>query len=159
MDEAELTKLTVAELKAILNEQGLPVSGKKSDLIERLSISTAPPMQETTLAPPMMVVEEDVVVFDEPITLMARMKTPLYGSINMGMAIAIGLAALMVSAVLIVQPAWLGFEPDYDYELIDFDANQAQMYAENLVALGHPDWEGRMSGTRRRSKRCPIHHL
>lgn len=146
MDEAKLSKLTVAELKGILSEQGLPVSGKKADLIERLSISTSPPVQETSPTS-MMVVEEDVVVFDEPMTLMHRMKEPLYGPINMGMAIAIGLAALMVSAVLIVQPAWLGFEPDYDYELIDFDASQAQAYAENLVALGHPDWEGRMSGT------------
>ena len=146
MDEAKLSKLTVAELKGILSEQGLPVSGKKADLIERLSISTSSPVQETSPAS-MMVVEEDVVVFDEPMTLMHRMKEPLYGPINMGMAIAIGLAALMVSAVLIVQPAWLGFEPDYDYELIDFDASQAQAYAENLVALGHPDWEGRMSGT------------
>ena len=29
--------LTVAQLKALLKEQGLPVSGKKADLIERLS--------------------------------------------------------------------------------------------------------------------------
>ena len=29
--------MTVAELKALLKEQGLPVSGKKADLIERLS--------------------------------------------------------------------------------------------------------------------------
>ena len=31
--------MTVAELKALLKEQGLPVSGKKADLIERLSQS------------------------------------------------------------------------------------------------------------------------
>jgi hypothetical protein len=29
--------MTVAELKELLREAGLPVSGKKSDLIERLS--------------------------------------------------------------------------------------------------------------------------
>ena len=29
--------MTVAELKVLLKEQGLPVSGKKADLIERLS--------------------------------------------------------------------------------------------------------------------------
>ena len=29
--------MTVAELKVLLREQGLPVSGKKSELIERLS--------------------------------------------------------------------------------------------------------------------------
>ena len=29
--------MTVAELKELLKEQGLPVSGKKADLIERLA--------------------------------------------------------------------------------------------------------------------------
>ena len=33
------------------------------------------------------------------------------------------------------------------YEIIEFDSSQTQTYAEELVALGHPDWEGRMSGT------------
>lgn len=39
-DEAEdLSKLSVAELKERLKAAGLPVSGKKADLIERLSAS------------------------------------------------------------------------------------------------------------------------
>lgn len=33
----DYTSMTVAELKVLLKEQGLPVSGKKSELIERLS--------------------------------------------------------------------------------------------------------------------------
>jgi hypothetical protein len=65
----------------------------------------------------------------------------------MGAAIAIGLAVLMISAVLVVQPAWLGFEENYEYDLIEFDQNQALTFAQNLVEFGHPDWEGRMSGT------------
>jgi len=36
----EYGDMTVAELKALLKEQGLPVSGKKADLIERLSQAT-----------------------------------------------------------------------------------------------------------------------
>ena len=32
-------KMTVAELKVLLKEAGLPISGKKADLIERLSAS------------------------------------------------------------------------------------------------------------------------
>tara|TARA_B100000900_G_scaffold416032_1_gene448621 strand:+ start:11209 stop:11874 length:666 start_codon:yes stop_codon:yes gene_type:complete len=36
----EYGNMTVAELKALLKEQGLPVSGKKADLIERLSQAT-----------------------------------------------------------------------------------------------------------------------
>ncbi len=40
---------------------------------------------------------------------------------------------------------WIRGEPDY--QLIDFDAEQARMYAQALVELGHPEWEGRLSGT------------
>ncbi|MDE0857437.1 MAG: M28 family peptidase [Candidatus Poseidoniaceae archaeon] len=148
MDEASLSAHTVAELKVMLVEQGLPVSGKKSELIERLESTPKEDIwQQTNPLPTTMELEESLTAFDEPTTLMMRMQQPVYGPINMAMAIAIGLAALMVSAVLVVQPAWLGFETDYEYELIDFDQNQAQTFAQNLVDLGHPDWEGRMSGT------------
>ena len=41
----------------------------------------------------------------------------------------------------------MGFGEDYEYDLMDYDPIQTETYAENLVALGHPDWEGRMSGT------------
>ena len=43
--------MTVAELKVMLKERGLPVSGKKSDLIERLSQSPEEdlnPVEEAT---------------------------------------------------------------------------------------------------------------
>ena len=43
-----------------------------------------------------MAVEEDAVLFDEPVTFKARMQRQLYGPINMGAAIAIGLAVLMI---------------------------------------------------------------
>ena len=48
--------LTVAQLKALLKEQGLPVSGKKADLIERLSGA-----QEESTEPD----EEDTPVLEE----------------------------------------------------------------------------------------------
>ena len=35
-EETDYSKMTVAELKEVLKEKGLPVSGKKADLIERL---------------------------------------------------------------------------------------------------------------------------
>jgi hypothetical protein len=40
---------------------------------------------------------------------------------------------------------WIQGEPDY--RLIEFDAAQSRAYAQALVDLGHPDWEGRLSGT------------
>jgi len=149
MDEASLSGKTVAELKAMLSEKGLAVSGRKADLVARL-LQSKPSIWDDVEAPSETVtlaVEEDVVLLEEPVTFKSRMQRQVYGPINMGAAIAIGLAVLMISAVLVVQPAWLGFEEDYEYKLIEFDQNQALTYAENLVELGHPDWEGRMSGT------------
>ena len=60
---------------------------------------------------------------------------------------AIGVVVLMVTAVFVFRPTWLGFAPNYEYDLIDYDAAQTRAFAEDLVALGHPEWEGRMSGT------------
>ncbi len=40
--------MTVAELKDLLRDRGLPVSGKKADLIARLSDSEQPPEEEAT---------------------------------------------------------------------------------------------------------------
>ena len=64
---------------------------------------------------------------------------------------------LIVSALIIVGGSggailygddiieWIQGEPDY--RLIEFDAAQSRAYAQSLVDLGHPDWEGRLSGT------------
>ena len=49
----EYESMTVAQLKELLKEQGLPVSGKKADLIERLAGAAeeeAPPVEETETA-------------------------------------------------------------------------------------------------------------
>lgn len=142
MDEASLSAKTVAELKVMLGEQSLPVSGKKSDLVSRLLAQS--PSKETIKT---VSFDEDRLPPAQSIDFMSRMKTPIYGPVNMGVAIAIGLALLMISATLVIQPAWLGFGEEYEYQLVDFDPVQTESYAENLVALGHPDWEGRMSGT------------
>ena len=54
----DYTSMTVAELKVLLKEQGLPVSGKKSELIERLSAVDEPmPENDDLESPP---VEESV---------------------------------------------------------------------------------------------------
>ena len=50
--------LTVAELKELLRERGLPVSGKKADLIARLSESDAP-TEEAPEEPPQEESQED----------------------------------------------------------------------------------------------------
>ena len=138
MDESQLSQRSVAELKELLRTQGLPVSGTKAVLLERLTAAD----EENSLS-----LEDDDAII-EPITFQQRMRTPVYGPVNLGALIAVFLAVIMVTAtILVFKPTWLGFEREYDYELIDFDQTQARTFAQELVDLGHPVWEGRMSGT------------
>ena len=155
MDESTLSKNSVAQLKEMLRTNGLPVSGNKSALIGRLMESkgkdevwdelsdVTPSSEQGNIAN--LSLEEDT---EAPLTFKQRMSTTIFGPINLGALIAIGMALIMVTAtILIVKPAWLGFERDYDYELIDFDQTVTRNFAQELVDLGHPEWEGRMSGT------------
>ena len=155
MDESGLSGNSVAELKEMLRSQGLPVSGNKSLLIQRLMAarpSKSGVWDEVSDAsksnkPVHMSLEQDSGL-ESPLTFKQRMSTTVYGPLNLGGLIAIGLALIMVTAtIFVIQPAWLGFERDYDYELIEFDQDQARNFAQDLVDLGHPEWEGRMSGT------------
>jgi large subunit ribosomal protein L32e len=52
-------KMTVAELKVLLKEAGLPVSGKKAELIARLSDAGEEPAEEEVITEEEAVVEED----------------------------------------------------------------------------------------------------
>ena len=140
MSQSDYNNMLVAELKQELENFGLPTSGKKSDLIERLMSHSKEPV--------MISIEADLIEDDSRYeAIFAKMKTQIVGPLNLGAVIAIGLSLLMISSVLVLKPDWLGFGEDYDYQLIDFDQSQTKIYAEELVALGHPDWEGRMSGT------------
>ncbi|MEC8243005.1 MAG: M28 family peptidase [Candidatus Thermoplasmatota archaeon] len=132
--------MLVAELKTQCEQLGLPTSGKKATLIERLEQSQNEPL--------MISIEADLVETENRYEyIFSRMKTQIIGPLNLGAIIAIGLSMLMISSVLVLQPSWLGFGDDFDYQLIDFEAEQTRTYAEDLVELGHPEWEGRMSGT------------
>ena len=141
MTQEDIDSMLVNELKLELSKLGAPTSGKKAELVERL--------KNLRTEPKMISIEADLVEEEESryANLFNKMKTPVYGPLNLGAIIAIGLSLLMISSVLILKPSWLGFGDDYEYELIDFDISQAKTYAEELVALGHPEWEGRMSGT------------
>lgn len=140
MSQLDYNNMLVAELKQELESLSLPTSGKKSELIERLVTHSKEPL--------MISIEADLIDEESRYDMIiSRMKTQVIGPLNIGAVIAILLSILMISTVLIIQPSWLGFGDDYDYELIDFEQSQTRIYAEELVALGHPDWEGRMSGT------------
>ena len=140
MTSPDYDAMLVAELRQRLALAGLPTSGRKVELIERLRYNEQEPR--------MISIEADLVEEDNSTkAFITKMKKQIIGPLNLGGVIAIGLSLLMISSVLILQPTWLGFGGDYDYEIIEFDSSQTKTYAEELVALGHPDWEGRMSGT------------
>ncbi|MDP7002894.1 MAG: M28 family peptidase [Candidatus Thalassarchaeaceae archaeon] len=135
---------TVGELKQELHSRGLPVSGKKAELVQRL----------VEVDGVDSVIEAEVVsVGGEPASSGAL--SILQSPIERIRALPIG--TLVVSGILILGATgggilygddiveWIQGEPDY--VLIDFDANQTRSYAQGLVDLGHPQWEGRLSGT------------
>ena len=135
----DLESKTVAELKDMLREQELTVSGTKAQLIERLEGNSA---DGTVLS------LEDETKLDDAV--LVGENVPWWRSTNVltpQALMAIGVVVLMITAVFVIRPSWLGFTPSYEYELIDYDAAQTRTFAEELVAFGHPDWEGRMSGT------------
>ena len=61
--------------------------------------------------------------------------------------IATGLAVLVLTAGTVVFYDSIFGEEVPDYTLIDFDPSVARAFAQGLVDLGHPQWEGRMSGS------------
>ena len=135
----DLDGKTVPELKEMLREQDLPVSGTKAQLVERLQANSA---TDAVLS-----IEEEP---KEHAGGLAEENVPWWRSTEVltpQALMAIGVVVLMVTAVFVFRPTWLGFAPNYEYDLIDYDAAQTRAFAEDLVALGHPEWEGRMSGT------------
>ena len=135
--------MLLSELKEELRKYNAPVSGNKNELIERLNQFN---LKDETI----ITLEDDDFIetnSTERNSFIARMRRPVYGPLNLGAIYAIVVSLLMLTTVLIIQPSWLGFGEDYEYELIEFDQQQVKIFAEELVALGHPDWEGRMSGT------------
>ncbi|MDG1551841.1 MAG: M20/M25/M40 family metallo-hydrolase [Candidatus Poseidoniaceae archaeon] len=135
--------MRVSELKEELRKYNAPVSGNKNELIERLNQFN---LKDETI----ITLEDDDFIetnSTERNSFIARMRRPVYGPLNLGAIYAIIVSLLMLTTVLIIQPSWLGFGEDYEYELIEFDQQQAKIFAEELVALGHPEWDGRMSGT------------
>ena len=141
----EYENMRVAELKEELKKFGAPVGGNKKELIARLNRISNKEEKVITLE------DDDLLELNQKKTsyspIIQRMRTPIYGPLNLGSVIAIGISLLMLTTVLIIQPSWLGFGEEYEYELIDFDQQQARIFAQELVDLGHPEWEGRMSGT------------
>nr|MCS5533991.1 SAP domain-containing protein [Candidatus Poseidoniaceae archaeon] len=148
MSEVDYSSLKVAQLKELCNENSLPVSGRKADLVERLSAHSRSKDAILEAEESSKFIQlDDGVEFSSNSATFQRMFAEKAGPHTMKIIVAFGLSLLMISVVLIVQPAWLGFGHDLEFELIEFDESMARQYAQDLVDLGHPEWTGRMSGT------------
>jgi hypothetical protein len=148
----DLSVLNVAELKERLREAGLPVSGRKDELIARLEEAAVPTAVEASevdadeaVAAPMPSHEDHAALTGKD-AAMAMMRRESVLGLPFGAVVAV-LLAVMMTAVALAAPGLLGFAKEPDWELIDFDATQAEAFAAGLVALGHPEWKGRMSGS------------
>ena len=137
-----LDSLNVAELKAELSARGLPVSGRKADLVDRL--------QKATLESP----NEEILTLENEL----MDSNPNETAWRRGFEAFVGLPIPVIVVVGLVVTGSLGYagyelvssflDEEIEYpELIDFDANRARGYAEDLLGYGHAQWEGRMSGS------------
>ena len=110
----------------------MPVSGRKDVLIGRLENSVF-----------------DAVIAEE---------SPENGKIDFfGRVRSVPLPTLIVISVLLVGGSGGAIiysdeildlvKGEPDYVLLEFDYTMTRDYAQTLVDLGHPEWEGRMSGT------------
>jgi hypothetical protein len=148
----DLSVLNVAELKERLREAGLPVSGRKDELIARLEEAAASTSVEAIEVDDggevaaAMASHNDHAPLTRKDAALAMMRRESVLGLPYGAVVAV-LLAVMMTAVALAAPGLLGFAKEPDWELIDFDATQAEAYAAGLVALGHPEWKGRMSGS------------
>lgn len=129
--------LTVAQLKEECKSRGLSVGGKKADLVSRIeehAISNdsleAAITEDSAMQSGRSMIGR---VKQLPVSVLAVIGIMLLGTMG---------GALLYGDDVI---EWIQGEPDY--QLIEFDATSARGFAQSLVDLGHPEWEGRMSGT------------
>ncbi|MEK9908749.1 MAG: M28 family peptidase [Candidatus Thalassarchaeaceae archaeon] len=129
--------LTVAQLKQECKSRGLSVGGKKTDLVARL--------EEHTI--PNDVLDAEIADDSSPHNTRSILGRVKQLPVSVLAVIGIMLIGTMGGALLYGDDVieWIQGEPDY--QLIEFDPTSARGYAQSLVNLGHPEWEGRMSGT------------
>ena len=129
--------LTVAQLKEECKKRGLASGGKKAELVARLEDYST---EDAVLDAEMV---DDSVSFSAQLIIQRAKQLP----VSVLAVIGIVLIGTMGGAVLYGDDVidWIQGEPDY--QLIEFDSTSARGFAQSLVDLGHPEWEGRMSGT------------
>jgi hypothetical protein len=141
--------MTSAELTAELKRINLPSSGNKGEKLSRLE-----KYEHTETSALDEDVEEAVLLagIPEDSSLASRMKAgrevfgtqiPMFGII----VVTLLLLSIAGGGILGIPVLMSWLEDDPEYTLIDFDPAQARDRANHLVSLGHPQWDGRMSGS------------
>ena len=130
--------MSVKELKLELKNNNMPCTGNKTQLIKRLEGKTFIDAE---------IIEEKINKYHIINMITDKydyIKSIHFSTLSIIIIVIIGMsggALLNSDRILDI----IGGEEDYI--LIDFDINQSREYAQTLVNLGHPDWEGRLSGT------------
>ena len=137
MGMSQWEEMSVKELKAELKSRKITQNGNKKELIKKL---------------------EDSEIIDAKIVndnLSGEIKNKIYQGFvvlrdtpvpTLGI-IAILLIGTSGGAFLYSDEIMEFIGEDVEYTLIDFDIEQTKSYTQTLVNLGHPEWEGRLSGT------------
>ena len=137
MGMSQWEEMSVKELKAELKSRKITQNGNKKELIKKL---------------------EDSEIIDAKIVndnLSEGIKNKIYQGFvvlrdtpvpTLGI-IAIILIGTSGGAFLYSDEIMEFIGEDVEYTLIDFDIEQTKSYTQTLVNLGHPEWEGRLSGT------------
>ena len=129
--------LTVQELKEECRNRGLPTSGKKIELVSRLQESDA----KSDVINAEMIEGDDSEISKFSLEKIKQLPVSVLAVISIFLIGTMGGAVIYGDDLI----DWVQGDPDYN--LIDFDSTSARGYAQSLVDLGHPEWEGRMSGT------------
>jgi len=129
----DLESLTVPELKKILLEKNLPVSGRKSELIARL-------IENNSNFP--------IIPLSDKNLFWRRLKEKKWetksGYIFSAFHIFIGIILLLSTAGIGIYSVNQFSSKAPDYRLVEFDSSKAREYTQMLVDLGNP---GRLSGS------------
>ena len=134
MSEVDYSSLKVAELRELCNDNSLPVSGKKAQLVERLTthFQVVEAILEHEKSPNNFIELDGGGGFSSNSATFQRLFAEKAGPHTVKIIAAFALSLLMITAVLSIQPAWLGFGHELEFELIEYDESMSFDYIKGV---------------------------